>query len=101
MDSISKAFEEFLRDRLSVDIPGGNLEKWSTEEQRFIGDLDLEQELKDAGVNEDKVTELYDLVNVGIGEIAETAYVNGVKEGFELALHLLPDGNEAKEIVRR
>jgi hypothetical protein len=89
--TINEDFEEFLRYRWCEGIGGCKLEKWSKEKQKFVGALDLEQELVDAGLEGKAAADLNGIIWVGIGEIEEQTYIKGVKDGFNLALHLLGD----------
>lgn len=84
--SINTDFEMFLHKR--TDDMHWNLQKWSEKERKFIGDFDIERELENVGVDGNVANNLYNLIMVGIGEIQEQVYIQGVKDGFNLALHI-------------
>jgi hypothetical protein len=89
-DIMSKDFEEFLRYRwCEGNIKKTEFKKWSPEKKQYVGELDLAQELKDAGIKEDTADDLAAIIWSAIGDVQEDAYIQGVEDGAQLELHLL------------
>ncbi len=87
--TISEDFEAFLKYRFDEVMEHTNLKKWSQEERKHIGPFEISEELETAGLDPKTADELGGYILGRISEVEEDAFVKGVKDGFQLALHLL------------
>jgi hypothetical protein len=95
--SMPEDFEEFLHYRMTAGIGGAPLKKWSDEDQRYVGELRIEEELVAAGLDHGAAGELESIITLAIGDAEEEAYAQGVKDGAKLQLHLLGMAPENKK----
>jgi hypothetical protein len=77
--TIKEDFEEFLRYRLCAGIGHSNLKKWSAEEHKNVGLLDVMAELEAAGLDRETADDTAGTLLVAIGQAEEESYSKGVK----------------------